>query len=78
MGGRRAYEKKGDPRFLFSPILPLLPDLALPRYIILSSENAIKQVSYNNQNGNIVLIEIRVSYSGSKGILKFWKSLVYV
>jgi hypothetical protein len=34
MGGRRAYEKKGDPRFLFSPIrpiLPLLPVLALKK-----------------------------------------------
>jgi hypothetical protein len=25
VGGRRAYEKKGDPRFLFSPIRPILP-----------------------------------------------------
>jgi hypothetical protein len=24
MEGRRAYEKKGDPRFLFSPIRPIL------------------------------------------------------
>jgi hypothetical protein len=34
MGGRRAYEKKGDPCFLFSPIRPILPSLpvfALPR-----------------------------------------------
>jgi hypothetical protein len=31
MGGRRAYEKKGDPRFLFSPIRPILPVLALKK-----------------------------------------------
>jgi hypothetical protein len=34
MGGMRAYEKKGDPRFLLPPIrpiFPLLPVLALKR-----------------------------------------------
>jgi hypothetical protein len=58
MGGRRAYEKKGDQRFerfglgeegewedaLLPPILPLLPVLALPR------DGAMLRCQINRQN----------------------------
>jgi hypothetical protein len=36
-GREEGVRKKGDPRLLFSPILPLLPDLALPRCTMLAS-----------------------------------------
>jgi hypothetical protein len=41
MGGRRAYERKGDPRFLLPPIRPILPLLpVLPSKNVNNSFNS--------------------------------------